>query len=105
LAVALLIVVGGTVCIRLSVTTSQSPPVWVQPALVIDRADDTLATQDIVTDTRDRRAPRAETAATIDLYGNEVSDAVAEYTVDPAGSLYELHSPQTELPRLGIPKS
>ena len=43
--------------------------------------------------------------AIIDLYGNEVTDAVAQYTLDPAGSLYELHSPQTELPRLGSPKS
>ena len=41
----------------------------------------------------------------VDLYGNEVTDAVAKYTLDPAGSLYELHSPQTELPRLGSPKS
>jgi hypothetical protein len=40
-----------------------------------------------------------------DLYGNEVTDAIATYTFDQAGSLYELHSPQTELPRLGIPKS
>jgi hypothetical protein len=41
----------------------------------------------------------------VDRYGNEVTDAVATYTFDGAGSLYELHSPQTELPRLGIPKS
>jgi hypothetical protein len=41
----------------------------------------------------------------VDLYGNEVTDAIATYTFDQAGSLYELHSPQTELPRLGIPKS
>ena len=41
----------------------------------------------------------------MDLYGNEVTDAVATYTFDQSGSLYELHSPQTELPRLGIPKS
>lgn len=40
-----------------------------------------------------------------DLYGNEVSDAIATYTFDRSGSLYELHSPRTELPRLGIPKS
>lgn len=40
-----------------------------------------------------------------DLYGNEVSDAIATYTFDQSGSLYELHSPHTELPRLGIPKS
>jgi hypothetical protein len=41
----------------------------------------------------------------VDAYGNEVTNAVAEYTLDPAGSLYELHSPQVELPHLGSPKS
>ncbi len=85
------------------VTTSQSALLAVEPAP--DSVDDLLATQDLVTNSRDPRAPRPEPAGTIDLYGNEVSDAVAEYTLDPAGSLYELHSPQTELPRLGIPKS
>jgi hypothetical protein len=40
-----------------------------------------------------------------DLYGNEVNDAIATYSFDHAGSLYELHSPQTELPKLGSPKS
>ena len=41
----------------------------------------------------------------VDLYGNEVTDAIAEYKFDATGSLYETHSPQTELPRLGSPKS
>jgi hypothetical protein len=41
----------------------------------------------------------------VDLYGNEVTEAIATYTFDQSGSLYELHSPQTALPRLGIPKS
>lgn len=40
-----------------------------------------------------------------DLYGNEVIDAVATYKLDDAGSLYEVHSPQTELPRLASPIS
>ncbi len=40
-----------------------------------------------------------------DVYGNEVTAAVATYEIDAAGSLYELHSPQTQLPRLGSPKS
>ena len=43
--------------------------------------------------------------ATIDLYGNDVSPAVATYSLDSLGSLYEVHSPQTELPRLGSPKT
>jgi hypothetical protein len=41
----------------------------------------------------------------VDLYGNEVTDAVARYKVDGTGTLYELHSPQTEVPHLGSPKS
>jgi len=40
-----------------------------------------------------------------DVLGNPVSDAVAKYKFDATGSLYELHSPQTELPRLADPKS
>jgi hypothetical protein len=40
-----------------------------------------------------------------DLYGNEITDAVARYRLDAEGSLYEQHSPRTELPRLGPPKS
>jgi len=58
---------------------------------------------------RDIAAPVAlahdEDENIVDLYGNEVIDAVATYSLDPSGSLYELHSPQTELPRLASPKS
>jgi hypothetical protein len=41
----------------------------------------------------------------IDLYGNEVNAAVATYKLDRTGTLYELHSPQTEVPQLPPPKS
>jgi hypothetical protein len=41
----------------------------------------------------------------VDAYGNEVTHAVAEYSLDPAGALYERHAPQIELPHLGSPKS
>jgi hypothetical protein len=51
-----------------------------------------------------RAVPNAVDGA-VDLYGNEVNDAIATYSLDPGGSLYEVHSPQTELPRLGSPKS
>jgi hypothetical protein len=40
-----------------------------------------------------------------DLYGNDVTPAVATYSFDAAGSVYELHSPHTEIPHLGSPKS
>jgi hypothetical protein len=41
----------------------------------------------------------------VDLYGNEVTAAVATYKIDSTGALYELHSPQTEVPQLAPPKS
>jgi len=41
----------------------------------------------------------------IDAYGNEVTEAVATYKLDSSGEVYEEHSPQTEVPRLGSPKT
>ncbi len=38
-----------------------------------------------------------------DLYGNDVSPAVARYTHDAAGAVREEHSPATEVPRLKPP--
>ena len=46
-----------------------------------------------------------DVADTVDLYGNEVNAAVATYRLDRTGALYELHSPQTEVPQLPPPKS
>jgi hypothetical protein len=47
----------------------------------------------------------SESAGEMDLYGNDVTAAVAEYKFDGTGTLYEMHSPQTEVPRLPSPKS
>jgi hypothetical protein len=55
-------------------------------------------------DESDGRVPSDEPEL-LDLYGNEVTDAVAKYRFDASGSLYELHSPQTEVPKLAPPKS
>ena len=41
----------------------------------------------------------------MDLYGNEVTEAVAKYLLDSTGAVYEEHSPQTEVPRLAGPTS
>ncbi len=38
-----------------------------------------------------------------DLYGNDVSPAIARYTHDAAGAVREEHSPTTEVPRLKPP--
>lgn len=40
-----------------------------------------------------------------DVYGNEIEDAVTDYRIDSAGDVYERHSPETEVPRLGPPLS
>jgi hypothetical protein len=39
----------------------------------------------------------------LDLRGNEISRPLARYRVDDTGTLFEEHSPQTELPRLKQP--
>jgi hypothetical protein len=49
-------------------------------------------------------APR-DTDERTDVYGNDVAPAVATYSLDADGSPYEVHSPHTEIPRLGSPKS
>ena len=49
--------------------------------------------------------PPDDSRGNVDLFGNDVSDAVARYRLDATGSLYEVHSPQTEIPKLAAPKS
>jgi hypothetical protein len=44
-----------------------------------------------------RKAPR------VDLYGNEIDDAVGDYRQDRRGDTYEWHSPQTEVAKLAPP--
>ena len=58
---------------------------------------------DAIAITSPSRGDRVDDA--IDLYGNEVNAAVATYKLDRSGALYELHSPQTEVPQLPPPKS
>jgi hypothetical protein len=80
-AVAALAFAAGSVFIPQSVTTSRSHPP------VVPVARDSATDEDV------------------DAYGNEITNAVAQYTLDPAGGLYEVHAPQVEIPRLGSPKS
>ena len=51
------------------------------------------------------KEPTDDSQGAIDLLGNDVNDAVARYRFDASGALYEVHSPQTEIPKLGAPKS
>jgi hypothetical protein len=96
--VALSILTGGALLPLQRVTRSQSASA--RSVAATDRV--------LPTDARNARDDHDDLDVPngfVDLYGNEVTDAIATYTFDQAGSLYELHSPQTELPRLGMPKS
>jgi HAMP domain-containing protein len=99
---ALLIAVSfALVCLFLTsntVTASQSPSQSVETA-----TRDATGTREWTRYNQHSGENRAD--GVVDLYGNDVSDAVAEYTLDAAGSLYEVHSPRTELVHLASPKT
>ena len=44
-------------------------------------------------------------AKRVDLFGNEVEDALADYRFDLRGDVYERHSPDTAVQKLGSPSS
>lgn len=97
-AVGFAVLVGGAYLTPQLATSDDGAPA-IAPAVPVNTPPVAAVTSG---DDRDAGDPNE---AFTDLYGNEVSDAIATYTFDQSGSLYELHSPQTELPRLGIPKS
>ncbi len=39
----------------------------------------------------------------LDLFGNEVEEALADYRLDVGGAVYERHSPETAVPKLASP--
>lgn len=39
----------------------------------------------------------------VDVYGNEIEDAIGDYRIDPRGDVYESHSPDTEVTHLKRP--
>jgi len=53
---------------------------------------------------RESGAPDPEAPRRLDMYGNEIARPVAKYRVDDRGTLYEVHSPQTEVPHLPPPR-
>jgi hypothetical protein len=44
-------------------------------------------------------------AGATDILGNEIESALADYRIDRGGEVYERHSPETAVPRLGSPTS
>jgi hypothetical protein len=101
LAVAFAILVAGAFFTPQLVTRIAGAPSSAESAVPVPAVPDV----EYSANAGDKPDPGDASDGFTDLYGNEVTDAIATYTFDRSGSLYELHSPQTELPRLGIPKS
>ena len=81
-----------------------APSRGVPTAVVAPRSTEAELPQ-VVEWSDDTTQPDTDAERAFDLYGNEVTVAVAEYKLDAAGRLYEAHAPQSELPRLGSPKA
>jgi hypothetical protein len=89
---------AATLLIHQLVTTSHSAPSTVDETELMSAADLFAApSQSLAAETNEDEST--------DLYGNQVTAAVATYEFDDTGTPYERHSPQTLLPRLGSPKS
>ncbi len=71
-----------------------APPVASSSASLVDPE----AVEERATSASDNDAPQR-----LDVRGNEIARPLARYRVDERGSLYEVHSPQTEVPRLKAP--
>ena len=41
----------------------------------------------------------------VDRYGNPIETAIGDYRIDQSGEIYERHSPDTAVPRLGVPSA
>jgi hypothetical protein len=111
-AIGLIVIIPGViVCALLTPQFTRSQSAFsVEPtSRVVDGVDRSRLSVDIDLAPNLRESDTSDHVddgdSTTDLFGNEVTDAVAKYKLDAEGSLYELHSPHTELPHLGSPKS
>ena len=74
---------------------------WTAPVTAVQRAANTSISMPMVqevTDTGERYAQPQ-----VDVYGNEIDEALGDYRVDPRGEMFERHSPDTALLKLGPP--
>ena len=98
-----LLALGPLLVAAVFVTPQLVTPTYAEPAAISESQP--AAIMDFLSAPRaDSSTDPSEDRAT-DRYGNEVTVAVAKYRFDATGAQYELHSPQTELPRLAPPKS
>jgi len=96
-----LLMMGGLLTAQLGAPASS---LAVAPAVVVP-SPTVASVQQLAVLSDNTTQPNTDADPDLDFYGNEVTAAVAEYKIDAVGRLYELHSPQSQLPRLGSPKS
>ncbi len=101
--IAVVAIFLGWVLLQAQPRTTESPA-HESASAILTWPDDSPAVSGAPAASGSAEAPETAESET-DLYGNEVSDAVAEYGLDASGSLYEMHAPQVEVPKLGSPKS
>lgn len=58
-----------------------------------------------VNGTRGSVTVQSPAAPRVDIHGNQVTPALADYRVDLRGTMYERHAPHTALPELGEPEA
>jgi hypothetical protein len=74
---------------------------WSPPVSAVHQAETTAISTPRVengAETADRY-----TKSHFDLYGNQIDEALGDYRVDPRGEMYERHSPDTAILKLGPP--
>jgi hypothetical protein len=75
--------------------------VWtaIRPAAAISLSPPSPTVLQLLDQSADDTADEPRT----DVFGNEIQDAVGDYRVDRRGDVYEGHSPDTAVTRLGPP--
>jgi len=100
-----LLIVGGSLLVPdLIFDTGTATPVQYTPRTTPSGASASASLIDPgAADPNGPGAPADDAPQRLDVRGNEIARPVARYRVDEHGTLYEIHSPQTEVPRLKPP--
>ena len=79
--------------------TNQNDTTAVSEPLAVTEGDDAPF------DEGDAIEPRTNESPRLDRYGNPIETAIGDYRIDRSGEIYERHSPDTAVVRLGVPSA
>jgi hypothetical protein len=99
-------VVVGIICVVLALVARG---IWSETAVHAPepRIDYAAETTTAVSDPDAGNGLPSEAGETgrVDRYGNPIETAIGDYRIDRSGEIYERHSPDTAVPRLGVPSA